>query len=98
MHFCFSDIFVLTVNVQDECFGPGAGDCKNGCKDGYELKEKKIWKRVSEDSSEGKEFTELRCEKIPKIDIDALKASVENNAEDEDKELDEEGLDSPGKN
>ena len=98
MHFCFSDIFVLTVNVQDECFGPGAGDCKNGCKDGYELKEKKIWKRVSEDSSEGKEFTELRCEKIPKIDIDALKASVENNAEVEDKELDEEGLDSPGKN
>ena len=52
---------------------------------------------MSEDSSEGKEFTELRCEKIPKIDIDALKKSVENSAEDEDEELDEEGLDSPGK-
>ena len=53
---------------------------------------------MSEDSSEGKEFTELRCEKIPKIDIDAFKASVENDAEEEDKELDEEGLNSPGKN
>ena len=46
---------------------------------------------MSEDSSEGKEFTELRCEKIPKINFPKPE---EKDPEDEDEE--EKAPDSPG--
>ena len=49
---------------------------------------------MSEDSSEGKEFTELRCEKIPKINFPKPE---EKDPEDEDEDDEEEkATDSPG--